>query len=207
MGKRALIGVLAALSTAAPASASHQYDDTARCASKTVRSVQIVTSSSEAIAFRKAKRVDGRTVYRTYACMRRSGPITFLKRSEFSGSTVAPRLAGRYVAFRRLDELNEFVRASGLVVLDMSTGEVKLETPRGESHLDSFVVKRNGSAGWVNYPYEEGVPSAWKADVTTGGAPAKIDEGEIRQLSLRLSADRRELLWTKSDSRRSAPID
>jgi hypothetical protein len=210
MGKRLHIGVsigLGALAVAAPAQADHQYSDVVRCASKTVHAAQIVASSSEATAFRKVKRdAQGRTLFRTYACMRRSGPILFLKGSEFSRAAVEPRLAGRFVAFRRMDEINEFARTSGLVVADMSTGAVRFETSRGEAHVDSFVVKRNGSAAWLDHDYESGHMVISKVDETTGGSPVLVDQGSIRQQSLRLSVDRRDVLWTRNGSQRSAPI-
>lgn len=207
------VSLTASLLVAAPASASHQYRETARCASKSVRSVQILVSTSEAIAFRKFKRISGRNEYVSYACMRRgAGAIEKLKGSEYSLSRVRPQLAGRYVAFRRLDELNEFSSASGLVVQDLRTGEIAYETARDGSYVQSWVVKRNGSVAWIDFPPEDepGGSRVWKRDVTTAGERQQLDSaasGEIDWESLRLSADRRQVLWTKSGAQQSAPID
>jgi hypothetical protein len=210
MGKRALIAAVAALlSTAALASASHQYDDRVRCASKTVRAAQVVARSSEATAFRKVKRTRQGPQYVTYACMRRSGPINRLKNSERGRSQVRPQLSGRFVAYRQVFFIGEFGSDEGLVVLDMRTGQDKLETNEpGGSSLLAWVVKRNGSVGWMFIPDDSNQLQVWKADVTTGGQPQQLDAGDsIPQDSLRLSADRRQLLWTRDGAARSAPID
>jgi hypothetical protein len=188
--------------------ASHQYDSTVRCAGKTVRSVQIVASSSEAVAFRKAKGRGPYPDYVTYACMRRSGPINRLKRSEISRSSVRPLLAGRYVAYRQLFFLGEHGSASGFVVLDMRTGTTTLESPPDNSSLIRYVVKRNGSAAWIDIPEDSNEGRVWKADRTTAGAPQQIDSSsELGYDSLRLTGDRRQVLWTKAGAQQSAPID
>jgi hypothetical protein len=201
------------LALAAPAAASHQYRDTARCASKTVRNVQVLVSTSEAVAFRKRFPTRPYATYASYACMRRgAGSIERLKRSEFSLSRVRPQLAGRYVAFRRLDELNEFSSASGIVVQDLRTGTIAYESPRDGSYMTDWVVKRNGSAAWIDFPPEDqsGI-RVWKVDSTTGGQRQPLDSGEpvigADFQSLRLSADRRQVLWTKNGAQQSAPID
>jgi hypothetical protein len=173
-----------------------------------VRSAQSVVSSSEAVAFRK-RRGSGATARNvTYACMRGgAGPIIRLKRSEEGGSRVRPLLAGRYVAYRRVFFLNEFGSASGLVVQDMRTGAVGLELPYDESNLHSYVVKRNGSVAWLDLPEDAIRRRLWKADRSTGGEPQLLDSGtEIDADSLRLSTDRRRVLWTR-DGAQSAPIN
>jgi hypothetical protein len=206
------VSLTASLSLAAPAVASHQYRDTVRCAGKTVRNVQVLVSTSEATAFRKRFPTRPYATYASYACMRRgAGSIERLKRSEYSLSRVRPQLAGRFVAFRRLDELNEFSSASGIVVQDLRTGTIVYESPRdGASYMTAWVVKRNGSVAWVDFPQEEGGPRVWKVDLTTAGEQQLLDSAtgsEIDFQSLRLSADRRQVLWTKSGAQQSAPID
>lgn len=198
--------VAGALALAAPAQASHQYRDTVRCASKTVRGVQVIASSSEATAFRK--QFPGRR-YASYACMRRgAGSIERLKGSEFTLSRVQPKLAGRFVAFRQLFELNEFAAVSGIVVLDMRTGAIVHESPDdGNAYLLSWVLKRNGSAAWIDSLQDQPGSRVFKFDATTGGDAQQLDSGAVDPQSLRLSSDRRQVLWTKSGAEQSAPID
>lgn len=200
------------LMLAAPAAASHQYRDTVRCASKTVRNVQVLAQTSEATAFRKRFPTRPYATYASYACMRRAGSVERLKGSEYSLSRVRPQLAGRYVAFRRLDELNEFGSAAGIVVLDMRTGEILYESPRdGSAYMLRFVVKRNGSAAWFDSPQEEPGIRVYKFDSTTAGDRQLLSSFSVvtqRDVeSLLLISGRRQVLWTENDEPKSAPID
>jgi hypothetical protein len=196
------------LALAAPASASHQYRSTAHCATKSVRSVQIVTTSSAAIAFRKRKQGAGGTGYVTYACLRRGGAIHRLKGSEVSGSRVRPVFAGRFVGFKQIFVLTEFGSPSGVVVQDLRTGAITTEAHEDGSSLHAFVLKRNGSVAWVDFPEDSNAPRVWKADSSTAGAPLQLDASpEVDFESLRLSSDRRQVLWTRDGAPQSAPID
>jgi hypothetical protein len=212
--KRSILVVSAAgaLALAAPASASHQYRDSVRCAAKTVRGVQVLVQTSEATAFRKRFPTRPYATFASYACMRRAGSIERLKGSEYSLSRVRPQLAGRYVAFRRLDELNEFGSASGIVIQDLRTGAIAYESPRdGSAYMLRFVVKRNGSAAWFDSPQEEPGIRVYKFDAATAGNRILLSsftgatQGDVE--SLRLSDDRRQILWTENDVPKSAPID
>jgi hypothetical protein len=201
-----------ALTLALPGSAgaSHQYDGVVGCAAKRVRNVQIVAMSPDARVFRKLTRPSGGPGGSVaYACMRRSGPITRLKGSEFGGGQMRPLLAGRYVAFQQMFSENEDNEESGLIVLDMRTGRISFEQPRDNTDLGSWVVKRNGSAAWTTSAYEGGEPGgAYKLDSTTGGKPQRLAGPEGSPHSMRLSADRRSVLWMQLDgTERSAPID
>jgi hypothetical protein len=207
-----VVSAAGALALAPPASASHQYRDSVRCAGKTVRNVQVLEQTSEATAFRKRFPTRPYATYASYACMRRAGSIERLKGSEYSLSRVRPQLAGRYVAFRRLDELNEFGSASGIVILNMLTGAIVYESPRdGVAYMLRFVVKRNGSAAWFDSPQEEPGIRVYKIDATTAGnrqllsSFTQVTQRDVE--SLILLPDRRQILWTENDEPKSAPID
>lgn len=93
-----LAAVLAGALATAPTASAASYDDTVRCDAKTVRNVKVRVRSSEAVVFTKRRRVPNNFyAYRSYACMFRSGPITFLRRSDFTLSRIDPQLAGRFV--------------------------------------------------------------------------------------------------------------
>jgi hypothetical protein len=192
-----LAGLLAA---AAPASASHENTSSVRCAAKTVRSVQVVTTSSEAVVFSKAKGsgAEARTI--TYACMLRAGPIVRLKAT---GAGVHPLLAGRFVAYR---QGSEFGSPSGLIVQDVRTGRVELESRADGSILYSFVVKRTGSAAWVERGEQSEDFLLYKFVRGRPGEPELLDLG-VDFESLRLSADRRQILWTTAGQQKSAPLE
>jgi hypothetical protein len=206
------LAAAAALALALPGSAgaTHQYDGVVGCAAKRVRNVQIVAISSEARVFRKLTRASGGPGGSVaYACMTRSGPITRLKGSSFGGGQMGPLLAGRYVAFQQMFSENEDNEESGLIVLDMRAGRISFEQPRDNTDLGSWVVKRNGSAAWTTSAYGGGEPGGvYKLDSTTGGKPQRLAGPEGFPRSLRLSPDRRSVLWMQADgSERSAPID
>ena len=200
----------AALALPAPAAATHQYDGVVGCAAKRVRNVQIVAMSPEARVFRKLTRPSGGPGGSVaYACMVRSGPITRLKGSDFGGGQMRPLLAGRYVAFQHMFSENEDFEESGLVVLDMKTGRISFEQPRDGTNLGDWVVKRNGSAAWTSHAYEGGDPGGvYKLDSTTGGEPQRLAGPEGSPHALRLSSDRRSVVWKQVDGTvRSAPLN
>ena len=199
-----------ALALPAPAAASHQYDGIVGCAAKRVRNVQIVLFSKEARVFRKLTRPSGGPAGSVaYACMVRSGPITRLKGSGFGGGQMRPLLAGRYVAFQQMFSENEDHEESGLIVLDMKAGKISFEQARDGTNLSEWVIKRNGSAAWTSFAFEGGDPGGvYKLDSTTGGKPQRLAGAEGSPFSLRLSSDRRTVVWKQSDgTERSAPID
>jgi hypothetical protein len=198
----------AALALTLPAPAGAAYDGVVGCADHRVRNAQIVAFSPEARVFRKrAAGVPAGSV--AYACMKRSGPITRLKGSTFGAKQMKPLLAGRYVAFQRMFAEGEDAEESSLIVLDMKTGRVTFEQPRDGTDLGSWVVKRNGSAAWATSAYEGGEPGgAYKLDSTTGGKPQRIGGPEGSPHLVRLSTDRRNVLWSELDGvERSAPIE
>ena len=200
----------AALALPTQAAASHQYDGIVGCAAKRVRNVQIVALSPEARVFRKLTRPSGGPGGSVaYACMRRSGPITRLKGSEFGGGQMRPLLAGRYVAFQHMFGENDDHEDSTLVVLDMKTGRISFEQSRDGTDLADWVVKRNGSVAWLSFAYEgHERGGVYKVDSTTGGRPQRLASPEEGPISLRLSSDRRTVLWKQLDGmERSAPIE
>jgi hypothetical protein len=178
-----------------------------------VRDVQVLTSSARAVVFRKHYSPQHNPKSRAFACLRHSGPVRELRRSGFTRSRLKPQLAGRYVGFRQIFELNDVSgESSGVVVLDISTGTITVEQPgmpgTDYSTLVSFVVKSNGSVAWLGISDSDG-EAVWKVDSTTGGQPERLDSSppDIPFDSLHLGPHRHRVLWRKGGSRRSAPID
>ena len=198
------------LALAEPAAA---YDSTVRCAGRTVRHVGVVTRSPEAVVFRRHRPTSHGQASVAYACLLVPGSIWRLKGSDFTRRQLAPQLAGRFVAFREILELNEFGSVADVVVLDIKTGKIKVEqsampgSESGSRPLLSFVVKRNGSVAWLGLG--DSSEAVWKVDLTTGAEPQRLDSSPpaIGQESFRLSPDRRRVLWTKGKGRRSAPLN
>lgn len=207
-----LAAVLTGVLAMAPAASAGRYDDRVRCNSKTVKRANVVARSSEAAVFTKRSLIPGTGIYRyrSYACMFRRGPISYLQRSDTTRSQLGSKLAGRFVGFRQFYGITEFGSESGLVVLDMRTGDVVLEgPPRADgTNLASFVVKRNGSAAWISVPEEPGDTVVWKAEATNVFEREQLEAAtDIDTRALRLSADRRTITWTRGGTSRSAPLD
>jgi hypothetical protein len=202
--------VFALLAAPAPAGASHQYTSTVHCGDTTVRHVELVTSSSKASVFRKHRSSPSGRISVAYACLRDSDPIRRLKGSEFTRSALDPRLAGHFVAFREIIERSEVGERDAVVVLDIRAGQIKVEQdamPSRDGVLQFFVVKGNGSVGWLGIA-ESGDEVVWKVDSTTGGEPQQLDSGsDIHRHPLRVSADQHRVIWIKHGHKHSAPLD
>lgn len=199
-----------ALAFVSNADASHQYGSAVRCDGQVVRQVQIVTRSSEGAIFRKLKPgPGGRRVSVAYGCLRRAGPVT---RLGFATRVREPKLAGGYVAFTRILYVSEFGSSAGIGVVDLRTGRTTVDEPgqpgsTEDSGMGEFVIKRNGSVGWIGSDDAELEFSVWRIDATAPG-PQRLDAGpQIDAESMRLSADRRLLTWRNAGADKSAPLD
>lgn len=198
------------LAWVSPADATHQYDETVRCGTKTVRNVQPVAGNRDAVLFRKMKGTRSNVNATAYACLRRRGPIVNLGQAGFVKEA---QFAGRYLGFRRINYVGEHGSASGIAVVDLRLGTSKVEE-RGvpgandvDSHALSFVVKRNGSVAWIGDDDAGPDYTVWKVDMTDDG-PQRLDIGpEIDYRSLRLSADRRTVTWVNGGQQRAAPLN
>jgi hypothetical protein len=193
---------------------AQQYDRAVRCDGKTVRSVELVTRSSDGAVFRKVKpRRDGVRVPFTYACLVRGGSIRRLDRLTRAQDDTAEsaQIAGRFVGFRRRYPVSESDVASDIVVVDLKTGGVRsghtaLPGRPQEGDVLTLVVKRNGSVAWTAVGVRGNELTVWKVDRSTTGAQ-ELDRGPaIDYRSLRLSADRRSVHWRNAGAERSAPL-
>ena len=191
------------------ADASHGYDRAVRCNGQTVRQVQYVERSREGAIFRKRKPgPGGRRVSVAYGCLVRSGPVT---RLGFANRIRDPRLAGRYAGYRRILYLTEFGSASGMTVVDLKTGRATVDEAgvpgsEGDSHVQSFALKRTGGVAWIGGDETLRNFSVWKVDAAASGVQ-QLDSGQqIDDESMRLSADRRSVSWRNGSAERSAPL-
>ena len=99
-----------------------------------------------------------------------------------------------------------------IFVVDLRTGKTVVQQRSTETsddgvsnYLEGFVMKRNGSVGWIgqHHTYEVHQVS------TVPGSPGrvKLDSGDdIDPKSLALSSDRRTMTWTKGGVAKSAPL-
>lgn len=205
-----VVGVTAlAMVVAAPASAG-QRDG---C---TVRGATVVVRTDTGIVFVKRKSVDGRTVRRVYGCLFRYGRIVSLgsRRQSFTVSGVdsdgaRPAIAGRYVAYGQNFGERTRTGARGVNVVDLSTGtwvagfQYALDNAWDLSRL---VVKRTGSVAWSGHegPVGANPNRVSKIDIVHPVGPQPVstrtvldeDPGVVPG-SLRLSADRRSIIWRK----------
>jgi hypothetical protein len=133
-------------------------------------------------------------------------------RLEFANRVDDPKLAGRYVAFKQTVYVSEFGSASGIKVVDLKTGRTKVGEAGvpgagGDSHVMSYVVKRNGSVAWVGMGERGEDVSVLKVDSTTDG-PRLLDSGpQVDYESLSLAADRRSIGWRNGAEQKTAPLD
>jgi hypothetical protein len=219
----AALGVVLAFASSSEASHRKGYDDAVRCAGKVVRDVQLQNRSREGAVFTKVKSYPEGTLATAYGCLVRSGPVVRLGDPRLE-TTHDPALAGRFTGWRRELHGTPFTSAEGVAVTDLKTGRRVVEydampntlEPQG-SHVQSLVVKRNGSIGWLGV-LESGEQGVWKVDNSDTGAQ-RLGSGPpaIPILSFRISADRRTLHWLRDergtehtvadDTPRSAPID
>jgi hypothetical protein len=208
----------ASLALAAPVSAGHKttYDDSVRCAGKTVRNVQLETRSSEGAVFQKRKRTTSGVQAVTYACLLRSGSIERLDDPARAIHAFDAALAGRFVGYEREDFSDQFTVPSTLGVFDLKTGTRRIisATPNSsdrDTAVRAFVIKRNGSVAWLAVGDPSGDQAVFKLDATTDD-PERLDfaSGVARfdERALRLSADRRAVLWRMrgETTDRSAPL-
>lgn len=145
----------------------------------------------------------------TYGC-HRSGSHTF----RFDTPSTEPRgfrLAGRYVAYAaRIEEFMEPV-FNTVRVFDLVRGRQKLLT--SADSVGRVVVKRNGSAAWVQSSDDQPQDPAaivWEVHRVSnedGRGNVIVDRGAgIKPYSLTLAANRRAIAWTNAGERRSAPL-
>jgi hypothetical protein len=214
-----------ALAFVSPSEGDHRtdYDEVARCASKTVRAVQVHSRTSEATVFTKLKDWgSGDPMATTYACRLRGGPVARLD-SPLTDEARDLVLAGRWVAYDS-DPHAEAAGPSHIEVVDLKEARTEFsdaampDAEEAPAQIHAIVLKRNGSVAWLAEG-ESGEQGVWKADRTGGGRAQRLDAGppEISMLSFRLSPDRRRVQWLKDDpgtphtvtddTPRSAPID
>lgn len=191
-----------------------EYDRAVRCGAKTVRSADLVTRSSDGAVFRKLRaRSDGVRIPITYGCLVRGGGIRRLDRTLGTQGDTArdPRLAGRFVGFRRSYMVSESDSASDVVVVDLKTGATEVHEQGNpgsgaDSEVLTLVVKRNGSVAWMAVGVRGEDVTVWKADESAAG-PRQLDRGPaVDYRSLRLSADRQTVHWRNAGAERSAPL-
>jgi hypothetical protein len=179
-----------------------------------VRHAKTIEHSRRAVVFQKVKPEpdlpSGKATF-TYGCMFRVGRIRRLPDNP-RGFIVArrPKLAGRYVGFEKSYEEGEFGFFSYMVVLDLRNGHVITEKPATSKSqtgtIFDFVLKLNGSVAWVGRDEEgDGSVELWKVDRQT--SDGSLLDTNVDVTSLRLSGDRRSVLWRKGDAERSVPID
>lgn len=200
----AIAAAAASLAIAAPAAGSHRstYDDSVRCAGKTVRGVQLETRSGEGAVFRKRKRTTSGVQPVTYACLVRSGSIRRLDDPARAIRASDAELAGRYVGYEREDFSDQFTVSSTLGVVDLRTGTRRVvsaapNSADNDTAVSAFVIKRNGSVAWIAVGDPSGDQAVFKLDSTTD-QPLVLDSASgpgFDPATLRLSADRRTVLW------------
>lgn len=204
-----------ALTGAAEAGHSTTYDDAVRCDGKTVRGVQLEVRSREGAVFRKRKRTTSGVQAVTYACLVRGGGIRRLDDPARAIHAFDAALAGRYVGYEREDFSDQFTVPSTLGVVDLKTGTHRIisASPNAsdrDTAVRAFVIKRNGSVAWIAVGDPSGDQAVFKLDSTTD-EPVSLDASPapgFDERSLRLSADRRSVLWRKrgESADRSAPL-
>ena len=217
MRRLTTIAAAATLAVAAPAHAGHtvDYADAVRCAGKTVRDVQLETRSSEAAVFQKRKRTTSGVEPVTYACLTRGGSIERLDAPGRAIRAFDAALAGRYVGYVREDLSDQFTVPSQLGVVDLRTGTHRIVSAAPnpddrDTSVRGFVIKRNGSVAWIAVGDPSGDNAVFKLDATTS-QPHRLDAAPgpgFDPRRLRLSADRRTLLWRRygDTTDRSAPL-
>jgi hypothetical protein len=219
-GAMGVLACMVALPATAPSSHLRPYDETVRCATKTVRDVQVVERSRRAVVFRKLKDTARGALPVSYACAHRRSE---LRQSVYrlddpvrSRRAEGARLAGEFVAYRLADRSDPSVASSELVVQSLSHSTRLSFFPKPEetdtaSDVVAFVVKPTGAVAWMAIGHPSGEQGVWKANRNwlddeiprLDGSPPAID---VR--SLRLSQDRRRVEWRRrGESRvRSAPL-
>ena len=205
------------LAAAAPAHASHRsaYRDSVRCDGKTVRSVQLDTRTREAAVFQKVKTTRSGTFPYTYACLVRGGSIERLDDPARSYRAFDAALAGRFAGYELEDLSDQFTVPSTLAVVDLKAGVHRRisASPNAEDRdvsVRTFVLKRNGAVAWIAAGDPSGDQAVFKEDTSTV-APQQLDAAPgpgFDPRSLRLSADRRTVLWRRTGERadRSATL-
>jgi hypothetical protein len=212
-----LAAAAASLAPVGSAAASHRtaYDEAVRCAAKTVRDVQLEVRSSEGAVFQKRKRTTSGVQAVTYACLVRGGSIRRLDDPARAIHAFDAALAGRYVGYEREDFSDQFTVPSTLGVVDLKTGTRRIVSASPNSSdrdtaVRAFVIKRNGSVAWIAVGDPSGDQGVFKLDSTTD-EPVSLDTAPapgFDDRTLRLSADRRAVLWRKrgESADRSAPL-
>jgi hypothetical protein len=189
-----VLSLAALLVSAAPAAAHHCR------ASSTSRGATIVYRTSEAVVFNKG-------VY-TYGCLYRPGDV---RRLPTEGGEVDDFVqSGRYLAYSTSGSAigDEFDR---VYVFDLKTG--RLLRTYSSTFVSKIVVKRNGSAAWVQASVVQSPAEGQPVREVRKGEVGEVDDelldrsaGVVPE-SLALSADRTTVSWTRDGAQRSAPID
>lgn len=176
--------------------------------------MQLETRSSEAAVFQKRKRTTSGVQPVTYACPVRGGSIRRLDDPARSIRAQDAELAGRFVGYRSVDHSDQFSAPSTLVVVDLKSGttttlHAKPDEADSDSSVSAFVIKRSGSVAWIAVGNPSGRQGLWKDD-SYEYEPPMLDSSPpaIDARSLRLSSDRRRVLWRRAGETRvrSAPL-
>ena len=210
--KLSMVAVAGSLTWSSAASASHlrPYDQTLRCATKTVRDVQVVEESPSAVVFRKLKDTGAGVKPTSFACAYRRGALRQsvhrLDDPAHSRRAEGARLAGVFVAFRLADRSpDRTADSSELVLINLVYGgrwSFFPEPDPADTAVDvvAFVVTNTGAAAWLATGYPSGEQGLWRADANwfgeelprLDGSPHTVEAG-----SLRLSRDRRRVQWRR----------
>jgi hypothetical protein len=217
--KRVLaVNCLLLLCLAPAAQADHLVEgrDSARCGSKRVTGVKALAQSSESIVFEKTKvnRYGSRLPY-AFGCVKKSGPIRRLPVNPDSFYRVrGAAVAGRFALLVKRSEEGEFDYWDNVVTFDLAAGRTVAESPAvsgsafPDSYVASYVLKRNGSSAWIGQDLDDGRREVWKREAGAS-TPALLDSsaGVDATVPVRLSPDRRRVVWRSGGSERSASID
>ncbi len=207
---RALVGLAAGIASLALAGPAAAHPCSAHARGGTV-----THKTKEAHVFTKRDR--------RYACASRIGRAVLLpgldtlEAQRFGDGNVAFQitLSGVFVGYGRYTlhpaggagdtQQDIFVvdlRTGGTVVQQQST---QVMGDGVSNYLERFVLKRNGSVGWIGRHHTNEVHQVSNAP----GSPGRVmlDSGDdIDPQSLRLSSDRRTMTWTKGGVTKSAPL-
>jgi hypothetical protein len=209
-------GVLLALAPAARADHLIEGGHTVRCGPKRVANVKPLAQTSEAVVFEKVKpdRYGGRLPY-AYGCLKKYGPIRLLPVDPGSFYRVrGTGLAGRYAAIVKRSEEGGSPYWDRLLVYDLTAGRVVSDDGAwdgrghvGDTYIQSVVVKRNGAVAWLSLDADDNLTAVRKRDAGASSAET-LDPGPgiDGRAGVRLSPDRRSVMWTRDGVERSAPL-
>ena len=204
-----VVALLATLALPSAASAGHGC-------SKHARGGQIVTKTKEAHVYVKGDVYWG-CAARTRTPRRLPELDTVSSVRDFGDGRAPVRftLGGIYVGYGRY---TVYPAGGGgdtqtdVLMVDLRTGKLAWKVratldpnQSRSSYLEALVVKRNGSAGWINEHHTISVHRFSNSPGSIGRI--RLDEGDdIDRESLALSADRTTLMWARGGQPKSAPL-